>query len=128
MSLLDVLRAGVKIADGITKPFQGTVIYKQCLTKDEFGNKSLNSSGVPLKAIIDQTQRQVRTLEGQFMVVSASMDFLDVAAVKTATGGLGFSIDDEFTLPDGKKRPTLSAGGFVDAGTTRPVVSTVMLG
>jgi hypothetical protein len=127
MSLLDVLRAGVKIADGITKPFQGTVQYRQCTSKDGLGEKVLKSV-VSLRAIIDQTQRQVRTREGQFMVVSASMDFLDVAAVKTATGGLGFSMDDEFTLPDGKKRPTLSAGGFVDAGTTRPVVYTVMLG
>lgn len=127
MSLLDVLRSGIKVADNITKPFQGYVQYRRCTAKDEYGTKTMGSTQL-LRGLIDATQRQVRRSDGTFMVVDATIDFLDVAKVKAATSDKGFSIDDEFTLPDGKKRPTLSAGGFMDAGTTKPVVYKVMLG
>jgi len=128
MSLLDVLRAGVKIADSITKPLQGTVMYQRFSTTDEYGEKTPAGSPQSLPGIIDQTQRQVRTPDGTYMTVRATIDFIDAAAIDAATGGQGLSINDEFILPDGKKRPTLSVGGFVDAGTTMPVVNRVMLG
>ena len=126
MSLLDALRSGSKGADKITKPFQGYVQYRRCTSKTGDGTKTLGGT-VILRAIVDATRHQVR-MNGLVQVVDATLEFIDVAAVQAATGGNGFSTDDEFILPDGKARQTLSAGGFMDAGTARPTNPRVILG
>lgn len=127
MSLLDVLRSAVKVANSVTKPIQATVTYRRCIHIDHQGVKEL-ADPLPLHAIVDLKARQVRTRDGTLTVTHAVVDLIDVAEVIAATYGRGISTDDEFTLPDGGKTPTLDIGGFIDAGTTKPLATQVMLG
>jgi hypothetical protein len=127
MSLLDTLRSAVKIADKVTKPLQATVIYERLQTGDGYGAGTFGSP-VLLRAIVDFKRVQVRTRAGLTTVTRATIDLLDIDAVVAATGGAGIGNDDKFTLPDGDTGPILDIGGFVDAGTTHPIATTVMLG
>lgn len=126
MSLLDVVRSGVAIANKVTKPVQATVMYERG-TPGDYGVITYTSP-VPLHAIVDFVARQVRTRSGVLTVTRATITLLDIAEVVAATGGAGIGNDDKFTLPDGDTGPTLDIGGFVDAGTTHPIATTVMLG
>jgi hypothetical protein len=127
MSLLDVVRAGVKVANTVTTPLQATVSYQRDLGNDEFGTRTLGSV-VKLKAIVDWKQRQVRTITGLLSVSRASVLFLDVAALSAATAGQGIDENDVITLPDGTTGPILDMSGFIDAGTGQPVATEVFLG
>lgn len=128
MSLLDVLRTGVKIADKITKPLQATVRYQRESSKDEYG-KVTPKPVIPLRAIVDYGQKKVRTQTGEIVNSRATVTLLDVAAVQAATGGAGIGPNDTFTLPDNTVCPVLDVTGFMDAGTGKPEIGmTVMLG
>ncbi len=61
-------------------------------------------------------------------VSRASVLFLDIAALVTATGGAGIDDNDIITLPDGTTGPILNLAGFTDAGTGHPVATEVFLG
>jgi hypothetical protein len=126
-SLLDALRSGIKTADKITKPLQATVLYRRAVSIDGEGTITYASS-VPLRAIVDFTSKQVRTREGTLTVTRATIELLDAAAVALATNNEGIGNDDQFTLPDGDTGPILDIGGFVDAGTAKPIPTRVMLG
>jgi hypothetical protein len=127
MSLLDVLRAGVKIADKVTKPLQATVTYQRAVSEDGYGGFSYQSP-IKLRAIVDFGSKQVRTKEGILTVTRATIDLLDINAVIAATGGNGIGNNDTFVLPDGDTGPILDLAGFIDAGTGHPIATTVMLG
>ena len=127
MSLLDTLRSGIKIADTISKPLQATVTYKRYLSSDSYGTRTYGSA-VSLKAIIDWKQKQVRTMEGILTVSRASIMFLDIAAIVTATAGEGINDLDSLVLPDGTTGPILDMSGFIDAGTGHPIATEVWLG
>ena len=60
MSLLDALRAGIKVADKVTKPLQATVIYEREASVDHYGNVTPNSP-VSLRAIVDN--RRLRRID-----------------------------------------------------------------
>ena len=126
MSLLDVLRSGVAIADVITKPLQAVVSYVRETSDDGYG--PVFAVAVPLHAIVDYKANQVRTKEGVLTVTRATITLLDINEVVAATGGNGIGNNDVFTLPDGDTGPTLDLSGFVDAGTGHPIATTVMLG
>lgn len=136
MSILDVLRSGVKIADGITKPLQAQVQYWQYIGSDGYGAKNYHptynpespTNGFKLKAIVDWKQKQVRTMEGILTVSRASILLLDITAVVFATSGDGISDEDLFLLPDGTTGPILDMAGFIDAGTGHPIATEVFLG
>lgn len=128
MGLLDVLRAGIKTADKITKPLQANVSYVRVTARDAYGAPSAYATAVTLKAIVDQKQRPVRTRSGIETVSSATLTFLDVAVIARVTNSQGIDSDDQFTLPDGTTSKVLALGGFVDAGTAQPVATEVMLG
>ncbi len=127
MSLLDVLRSGVAIADKITKPLQSpSVMFARMTGRDGYG--PTYAAPVALHAIVDYKAVQVRTKDGVLSVTRATITLLDIAEIVAATGGDGIGNDDVFTLPDGDTGPTLDIGGFVDAGTGHPIATTVMLG
>lgn len=132
MSLLDVIRSGVKVADNVTKPLQATVQYYRYAGSDGYGTiiyePDASLPGVPLLAIVDYKSSQVRTKEGVLTVSRATVLLLDVNAVIAATGGAGIDNNDKFILPDGDTGPTLDIRGFVDAGTTHPVATEVVIG
>lgn len=127
MSLLDVLRTGVKIADGVTKPLQATVSFQRYTGSDSYGTPTY-AAAVDLRAIVDYVSKQVRTPEGILTVSRASITLLDIAAVVAATGGAGIDNNDKFVLPDGDSGPLLDIRGFVDAGTGHPIATELMIG
>lgn len=127
MSLLDVVRSAVKIADQVTKPLQATVAYSRFTGSDGYGTP-IYAGAVSLRAIVDWKQRQARTSTGILSVSRASVTFLDVAALVTATSGVGIGDEDKIVLPDGTTGPILDMSGFVDAGTGEPVATEVLIG
>lgn len=127
MSILNALRAGVKVADKITKPVQPSVTFERDLGTDAYGTKAYGTV-VSLRAIVDWRQKQVRTPTGILSVSRASVMFLDIAALVAATGGTGISDNDKITLPDGTTGPILDLSGFIDAGTGQPLATEVFLG
>ncbi|MCR4301802.1 MAG: hypothetical protein NUV51_09345 [Sulfuricaulis sp.] len=127
MSLLDVVRSAVKIADEVTKPLQATVTYERYTGSDGYGTPTY-AAAVSLRAIVDYVSKQVRTQEGILTVSRATITLLDIAAVVAATGGAGIDNNDKFTLPDGDTGPLLDIRGFVDAGTTHPIATEIVIG
>lgn len=132
MSLLDILRSGVKIVDGVTKPLQPYVSYWRYVSGDAYGtatySPAITSAGAQLRAIVDYKSTQVRTKEGVLTVSRALITLLDINAVVAATNGLGIDNNDKFTLPDGDTGPILDIRGFVDAGTGHPIATEVVIG
>jgi len=126
VSLLDVVRSAVKIADKVTKPLQGLVSFERYLSQDGFGTKTY-ATPATLRAIVELKQQQVRSTSGELSVSRASVLFLDVAGLK-AVAPSGVSVNDRVTLPDGTTGPILNLSGFVDAGTTHAVATQVFLG
>lgn len=128
MSVLDAVRVGVAIADAVTRPLQPTVSFERCTGWDGEGTLSYAEGVVPLQALVEEKQRNVRTTSGNLTISSVTVTFLDVAALAAATSGAGVQVRDRITLPDGRTGPILNTGGFVDAGTGQPVATEVYLG
>lgn len=128
MGLLDALRAGVKVADKVTKDLQSAVTYQRAVADPSGYGSFMYPTSVTLRAIVDYTAKQVRTSGGILTVTRATIDLLDIDAVVKATGGEGIGNDDRFILPDGDTGPILDLAGFIDAGTGHPIATTVMLG
>jgi hypothetical protein len=130
VSLLSALRAGVKVANKVTKSgkLQTTVVFRRTTTLNADG-PSNPGSGFKLGAIAEAKTVQVRTPSGIEQATRVELLFLDVAAVVEATNGLGFIKDtDSITMPDGTTNAIMSTGGFVDAGTGHPIATEVVLG
>ena len=127
MGLLDVVRSGVKIAHGITKDLQASVSFERCTGNDGYGTLTY-AAAVSLRALVDWTQKPVRTAQGIMTTTRATVTLLDVTALSAATAGLGIQDEDRITLPDGTTGPILDIGGFIDRGTSEPFATEVMLG
>lgn len=127
MSLLDTLRLGVEIANRVTKSIQAEVIYEKEMGNDPFGTK-LYASPVPMDALVDWKQKQLRMQDGTLSVSRASVQFIDIAQLIAATDGDGIDDDDRITLPDGTTGPIIDMSGFIDAGTKLPLATEVFLG
>lgn len=127
MSLLNALRSGVAVADKVTKSFQGTILYEHPIGRNGYG--PVYAQPVSIVALIDMTQRMVRTRGGELVASRGTVTFLNVQDIANATSPDGYIRDEgRITLPNGLVCAILSAGGFVDAGTTFPVATTVALG
>jgi hypothetical protein len=127
MSLLDTVRNAVKTADTVTKPLQATVTLQHYLGSDGYGDATYTAV-TTLVAIVDWKQKQLRTTSGVLSVSRASVMFLDVAALASATNGEGLSDEDIIVLPDLTTGPILDMAGFIDAGTGQPVATEAFLG
>ena len=127
VSLLDVVRSGVAIANTVTAPLQGTVTYQRYVSADGYGAKTY-ATATSLAAIVEEKQRQVRSASGVLVSSKSSALFLDIGALSTATLGNGISTEDLLTLPDGTTGPILAMDGFVDAGTGHLIATQVYLG
>ena len=127
MGLLDILRAGVKIADNVTQDIQAVVMLAHVQSSTSEGDIT-HYDPVPLHALVDWKQRHVRTMSGELSVSRAVVTFLDVAELSVATHGEGIDDNDIITLPDGTTGPILDMGGFIDAGTAQPLATDVYLG
>lgn len=127
MALIDVIRLGVKIADSVTKSVHSSVTFTRVTARDSYGAPTATST-TTLRAVVEVKNAPVRTREGITVVARATLDFLDVTAILSATGGAGFDYDDQFVLQDGSTGPILNLGGFMDPGNGKPVAMTVYLG
>jgi len=127
MSLLTILRSGVKTIDKIVKPLEPFVTYER-FTPDPTTYGSNFLPAIQLRAIVDWKQAQVRTQSGVLTVSRAMVMFLDIKALVAATAGQGISENDRITLPDGTTGPILDMAGFIDAGTGHPIETEVFLG
>lgn len=126
----DLLRFGVELANQITDDLriQSTVTFqKMVISTDGYTSKTYPTS-VPLKAIVDWKQKQIRTTLGVLSVSRASVLFLDVAKLLAATNGEGIDDNDRIILPDGTTGPILDMAGFIDSGTGIPIATEVFLG
>lgn len=128
MSLLDVLRRGVAIINTVTKPLQADVMYERAVPLADAYSTIPAGTAVPLKAIVDWKQVQVRTREGTLSTSRSIITLLDIDEVVAATGGEGIDDHDTFTLPDGTTGPILDMTGFIDAGTGHPIATEIFLG
>jgi len=119
MSLLDIIRNGVKLANTVTAPLQAKVQhYKLTHAADGYTTPSYGSP-VSRLAIVDYRSRQLSSPSGQTVVSLATVTFLD----PTITIGP----DDKLVLPDGTTGPIFDISGFLDAGTGKPALTTVIL-
>jgi hypothetical protein len=134
VALRDAIAAGIKVADGVTRAggLQALVTLRHAGGADGEGTiryaPPLGQPATPMRAIVDWTQRSLRTQQGQMSVSRAQVSFLDVAALLAATGGEGLSDDDIITLPDGTTGPILDMKGFIDGGTGQPFMTEAFLG
>jgi hypothetical protein len=126
MSLLDDIRDAIGVANDETSDLQPTVMLEHVITS-EYGPVGYTTP-VPLKAIVDWKQKQLRTPDGVLSVSRASVMFLDAQALAAATNGEGIDDTDRITLPDGTTGPILDMAGFIDAGTGHPFAIEVFLG
>jgi len=127
MSLLNVLRAGVKIADTVTKTLQANVFFERMTGTDPYGGGTYAEGMITLKAIVDWKQEEVRRANGVLSLAKVSVQFLDVAALSAATGGRGIQEADRIVLPSGETGEILSVDGFIDAGTSQPIATRVFM-
>jgi hypothetical protein len=127
MSLLDVLRAGVAIADGILKPLEADVTLERYIGTDGYGS-DLWAPPVLMKAICDWKQTQVRSASGTVSMSRVTVTFIDIKEMEAKTNGEGINDQDKITLPDGTTGPIIDMAGFIDAGTGQPLATDVFLG
>lgn len=131
MALVDVVRAGVKIASGVTKSFQDVVTHQAWIGQDGAGRDRF-AAAVTRRALVDRTTRNAETSTDVLVTVVATLTFLDpVLPTTPETGQVRANpIDprDIFTLTDGTTAPVVSGGGLQDAGAGVPFVSSVVLG
>jgi hypothetical protein len=126
MSLLDVLRSGVAVADSILKPLQADVSVERYLGTDGYGT-DLWAPAVLMKALVDYTTRAPDTYSGD-PFVKVILTFIDINEMVAKTDGKGINDQDKITLPDGVTGPILNLAGFMDAGTGRLLATEVFLG
>lgn len=127
MSLLNVVRQAVKVADEVTKPLQDTVTFQRCTGTDAYGQRTY-ASAVPLRANVDWKLMNIPTAAG---IISASRPFImftDITALMAATANQGVSDFDKITLSNGTTGPIANIAGFIDAQTGKPYATEVVLG
>jgi hypothetical protein len=127
MSLLHVVRAGIAVADSVTQPLQATVMFAKYTGSDEYGEAQF-ADPMPIAAIVDWKQKQLRTQGGILSVSRASVLFIDIKELMKVTNNEGVSDEDKIVLPDGTTGPILDMAGFIDAGTGLPMTTEVFLG
>ena len=128
MSLLNVIRDAVKIADAVTKPLQTTVLFFKHAGDDAYGDDNFPPTPVQLKAVVEWKQQVVKTQTGELAPSRLNLMFLDIAALLSATANSGIKYNDKITLQSGETCPILSLDGFMDPGTGVPVATQVFLG
>jgi hypothetical protein len=107
---------------------QVTVSYQRVTSVDGYGEPPSTPAVKTLHGIVDFKSVPTRNKEGITVHSMATITLLDVAEVVAATGGEGVQVDDLFTLADGTRGQVINIGGFMDAGTTKPIPMTVVLG
>lgn len=128
MSLLDVVRSGIKLVDKTVKSLEATVTFQKCVFSDDGSGTPTYPTSVPLRAIVEWKEVQVPSSSGLINVSRPTVLFLDYNALMAATNNEGISEDDRIFLPDGTTGPTRNLEGFLDAQTGQTMYTQVYLG
>lgn len=133
----EILRSGVKIANGLTFGVQSTVSHSAYIGQDGMGKRSY-STAVNRLCIWDSQRKEIKKLSGESIVIAATLTFIgDVPPYAPSSFRLPDGtprrepIDprDKIVLPDGSTGPIIDApGAVVDPGTGRGFVTVVMIG
>jgi hypothetical protein len=132
VSLLDVVRSAVAVANSVTKPLQTSVGYYRYVSSDGEGKRTYSPDitlpGTPLDAVLEYKQKSVKTKSGDITQSRATLTLVDIAQLLAATNSLGISEDDLLLMPGQTVggtalTPILSVGGFIDAGTLVPIAT-----
>ena len=117
MALVDIIRAGVKIASTTFESVKEDVSYYAFISETGKGVKSY-ADPVSKRAIVDRATKQKFTSGGVLVTVRATLTFLDPFTI---------SPKDKFVLSDGLTGVTLIAGTD-DSATEQPFVPEVEIG
>lgn len=129
MSLANIVRSGVAIANKVTGSLQGTVTIRQWVAQDAFGTATYGKT-LRIPAIVEQGEKQFNTESGTSITVKATVTFLQPVPVNGAKDRVE-PIDgrDILTLPDGTTGPTLvGAPMIVDPASSKPYFQIVGIG
>lgn len=133
MSLADIVRSAVAIADSVTKPLQANVTFSAWIGQDGTGNDQF-AAPVVLFALVDRTRKPFYTKTGKEILTLATVTFLDPVAPTAANNGQQRvnPVDprDQIVLDDGVTAPIIMIKGFEDAGLGNgtPFLNEVTLG
>jgi hypothetical protein len=105
MSLAELVRGVVQVADAVTASLQVPVLHAAYMSQDAYG-KPTRAAAVSRQAIVVYRQKPVRTNEGHEQISPAQILF--------PRGSVTVDVRDEFTLPDGRTAPVLEIGSVAD--------------
>lgn len=122
MALIDIVRSGVALANKITSDgkLQSDVTWEAANGLPDGAGAQELLEAVTIKAIVIKEQKLVRTASGELVQSTARLTILDPSIV--------VSLYDKFTLADGSTGPILNTGGFIDGGTSAPLLTDIYLG
>jgi hypothetical protein len=118
MGLMDVVRSAVAVANTLTADLQANVTHEVFQHADGAGTGDYVKVTRP--ALVTRKQQMVRSSNGEMVLSSAQVVFLDAGVV--------INEFDRIILPDGTGGPILTTDGFVDSGTGHPISTQVYLG
>lgn len=118
MALDALIRSALRTADAVTAGLQATVGHAAYVSQDAFGAPTY-ATAVSRLAVVDLTEKPVRTVEGHERLSTARITFPRPVAV---------DLRDRFTLPDGRTGPVLTLSGVADPSTGTRYATEVALG
>ena len=112
----ELLRAGVAIANTLTKGVQGTISHEAYVSQDGKGRRTY-AAAVSRECVIDFTRKQLR---GTLITIVATVTFV---------GDVAIDPRDRITLPGGLTGPIIQdPNAVMDPATGRGFINTTMIG
>jgi hypothetical protein len=118
MALDALIRSALRTADAVTAGLQATVGHAAYTSQDAYG-KPTYAAVVDRQAVVELTEKPMRTLEGHERLSIARLTFPRPVAI---------DVRDRFTLPDGRTAPILTINGVADPSTGARYATEVALG
>ena len=134
MSLADIVRNGVSLANQLTDSLQLPVTHRAWIGENHYGDPSYDAptsaaGGGQLKAVVNQDVTQHTMPSGQVAEARAHLIFVQPVPVNGADGrSEPIDTRDLIVLPDGTTGPIIDIKGPYDPGTNRPYMLEVWLG
>jgi hypothetical protein len=117
MGLAEIVRANVAVAKKAVGNLPVTVRHYAAVSQSA-DQEWVYAGAVERQAVVDYKQRRVAGPEGQEILSSMSLQFIEPVSI---------SLHDKFTLPDGKTAPVAMVGGVADPATGAPYAPLVYL-
>jgi hypothetical protein len=121
MGLRDTAVSLIAFADRFTKAqgLQDTVVYYASAGVAGDGTRQYVLPGVPIQAIVIRKQQLVKTMTGETVMSHSYIGFLQPMVISEL---------DKIVLSDGTTGQILNTEGFMDSGTSHPMLTEVYLG